>query len=205
MPGLGVAETAQRLAELRAGLTESVLAAARRLPDEPRLEVKAAIASHLYDDARSVRKLDARLADLVAQPDAPAAQDVGAAAEALLSRIDPLSDEPTLRVLTQLLHRRRRHADELDPRLLAPRGRVPEIDLPAAAAAHVEAAEAAARAIAERPEEAWDFHLDMARIAADSMRHALLAERLPENAEAAAEHVRAEAAAHARLRARWNL
>ena len=199
--GLGVAETASRLAAVRAALEAKVLATAGRLPDEPRLELKAVLAAHLYDDARSVAKLDRRLADLgEAPPHTAPAPDLVAAAEALLAAIDPAVDEPTLRVLTQLLHRQRRHADELDPRLHDQRERVPEVDLPAASVGSIEAAEAAARAIAEAGD--WDRAVDLARIAADSMRHAIILERLPEDATAALEHVRAEQAAHERIRAR---
>ena len=202
--GLGVVDTAARLASVRAALEAKVLATARRLPAEPRLETKAALASHLYDDARSVAKLDARLADLGGAPDAPQpAQDLVAEAKAILDAIDPAVDEPTLRVLTQLLHRQRRHADELDPRTHDQRERVPEVDLPASSVTHIEHAEQAAREIAERSDQPWEHAVDMARIAADSMRHAIVMERLPADAGAAVEHVRAEAAAHDRLRARW--
>ena len=201
--GLGVADTAARLAAIRAALEAKVRATARRLTEEERLETKAALAAHLYDDARSVAKLDARLEDLGAAGDAAPAPDLVAAAEALLADIDPVVDEPTLRVLTQLLHRQRRHADELDPRTRDQRERVPEIDLPAAAVASIEAAEQAAREIAERDGLPWEHALDMARVAADSMRHAIVLERLPGDAGAALEHVRAEVAAHDRIRARW--
>lgn len=202
--GLGVAETAARLASVREALREKVVATAARLRDDPRLEVKAALASHLYDDARSVAKLDARIAELGDHPPpGPPAPDPVAEAEAMLAAVDPVVDEATLRVLTQLLHRQRRHAEELDPRLHDQRERVPEVDLPAASVAHVEAAEAAAREIAEAGDRAWAFTVDMARIAADSMRHAIVMERLPQDATAALEHVRADEAAHARIRERW--
>ena len=196
--GLGVAETASRLAAVRAGLQAKVLDTARRLPDEPRLEVKAALAAHLYDDAKSVAKLDARLADLGGAQEEAAPTDLVAEVEALLAAIDPVVDEPTLRVLTQLLHRQRRHEEELDPRLHPPRERVPEVDLRAASVASIEAADAAARAIPEATH--WGEVVDQARIAADSLRHAIILERLPEDATAALEHLRAEQAAHERIR-----
>ena len=202
--GLGVAETAARLAAIRAALREQVVRTAQRLRDEPRLEVKAALAAHLYDDARSVAKLDARVEELDARAaQAPPAADPVDEAEALLAAIDPVVDEATLRVLTQLLHRQRRHADELDPAVHDQRERVPEIDLPAAAVRHIEAAEAAAREIAEAGERVWAFSVDMARVAADSMRHAIVMERLPEPAGSALEHVAADEAVHARIRDRW--
>lgn len=201
--GLGVAETAARLAGVRAALRDAVVETARRLAAEPRLEVKAALAAHLYDDARSAAKLDARIADLGGAPeDARPVADVVAEAEALLAAIDPAVDEATLRALTQLVHRRRRHAEELDPRLHDQRERVPEVDLPSPSVSSIEAAEAAARAIADGAGD-WQRTLDLARIAADSMRHAQILERLPEDATAALQHVRAEQAAHERIRAAW--
>lgn len=202
--GLGVAETAARLAAVRSALREKVLETARRLPSEARLEVKAALAGHLYDDAHSVAKLDARIAELDSRSTpAPPAPDLVAEAEAILDAIDPVVDEASLRVLTQLLHRQRRHADELDPRLHDQRERVPEIDLPAASVRYLDAADAAAREIAEAGDAPWELTVDMARIAADSMRHAVILERLPDDATAALEHVRADEAAHARIRERW--
>jgi hypothetical protein len=204
--GLGVADTATRLAAIRAALREKVLATAARLPQEPRLELKAALAGHLYDDARSVAKLDARLAELGGGPSQPPpAGDIVAEVEALVAAIDPVVDETSLRVLVQLLHRQRRHADELDPRTHDQRERVPEVDLPAASVTYIDAADAAARDIAEASGLPWAYHVDMARIAADSMRHAIVMERLPESADAALEHVRAEEAAHERIRERWRI
>jgi hypothetical protein len=201
--GLGVAETARRLAGIRGALQQILLETAARLPDEPRMEVKAALASHLYDDARTIAKLDARLADLGEERPAEPVPDLLAETNALLTAIDPVVDEATLRVLTQLLHRQRRHADELDPRAHDQRERVPEVDLPAAAVANLDAADEAARAIAGQPGPPWAFHVDMARIAAESMRHAVVLERLPEDAHWALEHIRADEAVHARLRERW--
>ena len=203
--GLGVAETAARLASVRNALCGKVLATARRLPEEPRLEVKLALAGQLYDDARSVAKLDARLQDLDPPADTPPADDLVAEAEAILAAIDPVVDEATLRALTQLVHRQRRHADELDPRTHDQRERVPEIDMPASAVNHIEAAENAAHEIARGEGRPWEFCVDMARIAADSMRHAIVMERLPAQATAALEHVRAQETAHARIRDRWGL
>lgn len=202
--GLGVAETARRLAGIRGALQRILLATAERLADEPRLEVKAALASHLYDDARTIAKLDARLADLGQERPPEPVENLVAEANALVAAIDPVVDEATLRVLTQLLHRQRRHADELDPRTHDQRERIPEVDLPAASVTNIEAAEEAARVIVAQPGPPWGFHVDMARIAADSMRHAIILERLPEDAHPALEHIRAEEAVHARLRERWS-
>src|SRR5687767_5622432 len=98
--GLGVAETASRLAGIRAALLELLIANAERLPEEPRLEVKAALGSHLYDDARTLAKLDARLADLGQERQPEPVADLVAEAHALIGAIDPIVDEATLRVLT---------------------------------------------------------------------------------------------------------
>jgi hypothetical protein len=110
---------------------------------EPRLEVKYALGDHLHDDARAVTKIHRRLYELrhpSEYPGAPAqeltelldragaAQTAGEYLEiaygelkpALLGAVrihvaalDPLLDEPSLRLLTQLLHRQERHVVEL--------------------------------------------------------------------------------------------
>jgi hypothetical protein len=189
MPGLGVADTARALAGLRAALAQTVEETARALIDEPRLEVKATLAAHLYEDAQTVRDLDARIEDLGGADGATPAD-----ADALLRRIDPLTDEATLRVVTGLVHRQRRHAGDLDPRAHPPRDRVDELDDHPS----VEAAEQAARTLLQRDDA--DFRADLARIAADCMRHAIVAGH-----PGAGEHIAADQAVHARLRARWKL
>lgn len=189
MPSLGVADTARALAGLRAALGLGVQTAATQLLEEPRLEVKATLAAHLLENTRAIRELDTRIEEL-----GGADRTTPATAADLLQRIDPLTDEATLRVLTSIAHRERRQQDEIDPRLHPPRERSPELD----DAPHVERAEQAVRALLQRDESA--FRADMARIAADCLRHAIIDGR-----EGAQEHIAAEQAVHARIRARWKL
>jgi hypothetical protein len=110
---------------------------------EPRLEVKFALGDHLHDDARAVTKIRRRLYELrhpAEYPGAPSdalaavldrANAAASSAEYLaiaygelkpalvaavrrhLEGLDPLIDEPSLRQLTQLLHRQERHVAEL--------------------------------------------------------------------------------------------
>jgi hypothetical protein len=136
---LAPAETAARLANVRHVLREAVHATAGRLPVEPRFEVKALLAAHLHDDARAVVELRRRIAELGGAPGGPTAElarllddgDVyGALKPALITTlhahrelIDPLADEASLHLITQLVHRQERHLAEL------PAERAP--DLPA--------------------------------------------------------------------------
>jgi hypothetical protein len=115
------------------------------LPLEPRLEVKFALGDHLHDDARAITKIRRRLYELRHPSDYPGApsdeltavleraNDAATCAdfieiaygelkpaliEALrihLANLDPIIDEPSLRFLTQLLHRQERHIVELPP------------------------------------------------------------------------------------------
>lgn len=110
---------------------------------EPRLEIKYLIGDHLHDDARSVAKVKRRLYELRTPSEYPGApaEDLAAlldrasgattpaeyldiaygelkpaliAAVGLhLSGLDPLLDEPSARLLTQLLHRQERHVAEM--------------------------------------------------------------------------------------------
>jgi hypothetical protein len=123
-------------------LRELVHLSSGHLALEPRFEVKALLGDHLYDDARAVSKIRRRLYELRAPSDHPGApsdelaQLLDRADEAdthayleiaygqlkptlvdalrtHLEGIDPLLDEPSLRLLTQLLHRQERHTAEL--------------------------------------------------------------------------------------------
>jgi hypothetical protein len=117
------------------------------LPLEPRLEVKFVLGDHLHDDARAITKIRRRLYELRHPSDYPGAPsdeltavlDRASAAptpadfveiaygelkpalvEALkihLNALDPIIDEPSLRFLTQLLHRQERHIVELPPQV----------------------------------------------------------------------------------------
>jgi hypothetical protein len=137
--GYALDDTASRLANYAHVLRELVHLSCGHLALEPRFEVKTLLGDHIYDDARAVSKLQRRLQELDAEAGAPA-QELAAlldrAAEAdthdyielaygelkptlivalriHLKEIDPLLDEPTLRLLTALLHRQERHTAEL--------------------------------------------------------------------------------------------
>jgi hypothetical protein len=147
--GYDVDENAIRFSNYFHVLRELVHLSCGWLALEPRLEVKCALGDHLHDDARSVTKVSRRLYELRHPSEYPGAPDAelaavldrAAAAEssaayleiaygelkpALLAAVrhhldtlDPLLDEPSLRLLTQLLHRQERHVVELpaaDPR-----------------------------------------------------------------------------------------
>jgi hypothetical protein len=113
------------------------------LPLEPRLEVKYLLGDHVHDDARAVTKIKRRLYELRTPSDYPGApaeelaallDRANAAASAAdyadiaygelkptlaaamrihLETLDPIVDEPSLRLLTQILHRQERHMVEL--------------------------------------------------------------------------------------------
>jgi hypothetical protein len=135
-------ESATRFSNYLHVLRELVHLSSGHLALEPRFEVKALLGDHLYDDARAVSKIRRRLYELRAPSEDPAAPSdelaqlldrAGEAdthgylelaygqlkptlVEALrthLESIDPLLDEPSLRLLTQLLHRQERHTAEL--------------------------------------------------------------------------------------------
>jgi len=289
-------ESARRLAGYRPALRELVHLSCGHLALEPRLDRKSLLGDHLHDDARSVAKLDRRIAQLgggghAPPPEIAAALDRarGAATPGYLeiaygelkpalvaaigdhlAHVDPLADEPTLRLLTQLLHRQERHVAELPatgPAVAAPGNPhelavMPPVERPARDAfirvaetadghpvhalmnAELCGAELAARTSHEHPELPLDFHVDMARLCWDRIRHAELLDRVmaselgchwgehpvdldsfgalygqdlagrlaalaaaPETDElpaAAAGFLRADAATHAAIAARWS-
>jgi hypothetical protein len=114
------------------------------LPLEPSFERKHALGGHVYDDARALTKIKRRLYELRHPSDYPGSPspeleglldsmsaassaagylDVayGEAKPALvramrihLERLDPVADEPSLRLLTQVVERQQRHVDALD-------------------------------------------------------------------------------------------
>jgi hypothetical protein len=125
---LAPAETAARLANALDVVREAVHVTAGRLPLEPRFEVKALLAAHLHDDALAVVALRRRIEELGGAPRGPGEElvrlldrDVYAvlkpalvtALDAHRRRLDPLADEPTLHLLTHLVHRQERHLAEL--------------------------------------------------------------------------------------------
>jgi hypothetical protein len=143
LPGYDVDENAIRFSNYFHVLRELVHLSSGWLALEPRLEVKYALGDHLHDDARAVSKIRRRLyelrhpseypgapeADLAALLDRAAAADsptayleiaygelkptLLAGVRRHLDALDPLVDEPSLRLLTQLLHRQERHVVEL--------------------------------------------------------------------------------------------
>jgi hypothetical protein len=140
--GYEVETNAVRFANYLHVLRELVHLSSGQLALEPRFEVKALLGDHLHDDARAITKIRRRLYELRTPSDGIAApsdelahlldkaHDAGpheyleiaygelkptliAAVRIHLERLDPLLDEPSLRLLTQLLHRQERHTAEL--------------------------------------------------------------------------------------------
>jgi hypothetical protein len=140
--GYDVDENAIRFSNYLHVLRELVHLSSGHLALEPRFEVKALLGDHLHDDARTITKIRRRLYELRTPSDDPAApstelaalldkantQDTHAYLEIAygelkptliaairthLEHLDPLLDEPSLRLLTQLLHRQERHTAEL--------------------------------------------------------------------------------------------
>jgi hypothetical protein len=137
--GYAVEESATRFANYFHLLREVVHLACGHLGREPRFEIKALVGDHIHDDARAVSKIQRRLDELGGRPGAPStelaalldrADDADtheyleiaygelkptliAALRHHLENLDPLLDEPSLRLLTQLLHRQERHTAEL--------------------------------------------------------------------------------------------
>lgn len=143
--GYDVDENATRFSNYFHVLRELVHRSCGWLPLEPRFERKYALGDHVHDDARAVSKVRRRLYELrhpsdypgapgeellpllsrLAEADSPDAYvevAYGEAKPALLratrihlEELDPITDEPSLRLLRQLTERQRRHLGELDP------------------------------------------------------------------------------------------
>jgi Protein of unknown function (DUF455) len=141
--GYDVDENAIRFSNYFHLLRELVHLSAGWLPLAPEFEVKYALSDHLHDDARAVSKVRRRLYELRHPSDYPGAPSeeltelldrlgetesvaayiqlaYGEAKPALLrafrvhlEHLDPVSDEPSLRLLTQLVERQERHVSEL--------------------------------------------------------------------------------------------
>ncbi len=140
--GYDVDESAVRFSNYFHVLRELVHLTSGHLALEPRFEVKALLGDHLYDDARAITKIRRRLYELRTPSDDPGApspelaalldkantEDTDAylrtaygelkptliaALRIHLTRLDPIVDEPSLRLVTQVLHRQERHAAEL--------------------------------------------------------------------------------------------
>jgi hypothetical protein len=141
--GYDVDESAIRFSNYFHVLRELVHLSGGWLALEPELAVKYALGDHLHDDARTLTKIRRRLYELRTPSDYPGAPDAALAAlldraaEAAtpaayraiaygelkptlvaavrlhLAALDPLLDEPSLRLLEQLLARQQRHLAEL--------------------------------------------------------------------------------------------
>src|SRR3954453_15457795 len=141
--GYDVDENAIRFSNYFHVLREVVHLSYGWLALEPRLEVKYALGDHLHDDARGLTKLKRRLYELRTPSDYPGAPSpelaalldraneattsaeyveiaygelkpaLAAAFRVHLDTLDPIIDEPSLRLLTQLVHRQERHTVEL--------------------------------------------------------------------------------------------
>jgi Protein of unknown function (DUF455) len=141
--GYDVDENAIRFSNYFHVLRELVHLSCGWLALVPEFEVKYALGDHLHDDARAISKIRRRLYELRHPSDYPGAPAeelgtlldrladaptpaayielaYGAAKPALLHAIrihlehlDPVSDEPSLRLLTQLAERQERHLAEL--------------------------------------------------------------------------------------------
>jgi len=148
--GYDVDENAVRFSNYFHVVRELVHLSCGWLPLEPRLETKYLLGDHVHDDARAVTKIKRRLYELRTPSDYPGApsDDLRAildranaatsAAEYLqvaygelkpaliaavrihVDALDPLVDEPSLRQLTQLLHRQEPHIVELPAAAAAP-------------------------------------------------------------------------------------
>jgi uncharacterized protein DUF455 len=137
-----VDENAIRFSNYFHVLRELVHLTAGHLALEPRFEVKALLGDHLHDDARAISKIRRRLYELRHPSEYPGAPShelaalldraagadtheyleiaygelkptLIAALRIHLDTLDPLVDEPSLRLCTQLLHRQDRHTTEL--------------------------------------------------------------------------------------------
>ena len=143
--GYDVDDNAVRFSNYFHVLRELVHLSCGWLPLEPRLEVKYLLGDHLHDDARHVSKIKRRLYELRTPSEYPGAPSsdlaalldranqastpaeyvevtygelkpaLAAALRVHLATLDPIVDEPSLRLLTQILHRQERHVVELAP------------------------------------------------------------------------------------------
>jgi hypothetical protein len=143
--GYDVDENATRFSNYFHLLRELVHLSCGWLPLAPEFEVKYALGDHLHDDARAVSKIRRRLYELRHPSDYPGAPSeelgrlldrldevetpaayielaYGEAKPALLrafkvhlEQLDPVSDEPSLRLLTRLVERQQRHVADLGP------------------------------------------------------------------------------------------
>jgi Protein of unknown function (DUF455) len=141
--GLDVDEGANRFANYFHVLRELVHGACGRLPLEPAFPRKYALGDHLHDDARSLARVRRRLYELRHPEDDPGSPgpELGALLDGLaaasspqawielaygtvkpalahaarlhIEALDPVTDEPSLRLLRRVVERQERHAAEL--------------------------------------------------------------------------------------------
>ena len=141
--GYDVDENASRFSSYFHVIRELVHLSAGWLPMAPEFELKHRLGDHLHDDARAVSRIRRRLYELRHPSDYPGAPGdelaavldriggAGSAADYLsaaygevkpalmvamrthLELLDPVSDEPSLRLLTKLVERQQRHLDEI--------------------------------------------------------------------------------------------
>jgi hypothetical protein len=157
--GYDVDDNAVRFSNYFHVLRELVHLTSGWLPLEPDFETKYMLGEHLYDDARAVSKVKRRLYELRHPSDYPGAPGEELAAlldrmnragtpaeyyaeaygeakptltgalEVHLEHLDPVKDEPSLRILRQLSERQERHIDErggaAPKRLIADLGALP--------------------------------------------------------------------------------
>ncbi len=141
--GYDVDENATRFSNYFHVLRELVHLSAGWLPLVPEFELKYRLADHLHDDARAISKVKRRLYELRHPSDYPGApgaelaalldrmRDAGTPSDYMaraygeakpallrafsvhLRELEPVSDEPSLRLLTKLVERHQRHVQEL--------------------------------------------------------------------------------------------
>jgi Protein of unknown function (DUF455) len=155
--GFDVDENADRFSNYFHVLRELVHLSSGWLPRVPEFELKYRLGDHLHDDARAISKIRRRLYELrhpSDHPGAPGEQLVGlldhmagaaspheylgiaygeakpallGAMRTHLGRLDPASDEPSLRLLSQIASRQERHLEEISALLGS---RLPQRDAP---------------------------------------------------------------------------
>ena len=108
--GYDVDDSAVRFSNYLHVLREIVHLSSGHLALEPRLEVKALLGDHLYDDARAVTKLRRRLYELRAPNEYP-----GAPSEELAALLDRANEAGTQRVPRDRLRRAQADADRRLP------------------------------------------------------------------------------------------
>jgi len=143
--GYDVDENAIRFSNYFHMLRELVHLTAGWLPLEPSWELKYKLGDHLHDDARAVSKIKRRLYELRHPSDYPGAPGpelaelldylgsattpheyglraygeikptLATAIHTHLENLDPVTDEPSLRLLRQVFERQERHVDEIGP------------------------------------------------------------------------------------------